>query len=91
MISTHMATERQGKDQGQNAGQIDGQTKNQIEGHELDHSQRSNGIFSSSSCDEVSRSGTNSVFNLPLDLQEYVRRVQREQQTLRSSRKSDKT
>ena len=65
------------------------------QGNNLDQNQTSHPVVSTFSydvpCDENDCNGIHSVFSLPLELQEYVRRIQREQQILRDSRTTYKT
>lgn len=81
---------------------IQRQMQGQIQRNDLGQNQRSlHSVVTTSSfsydvpCDENCRSGSihgvHSVFSLPLELQEYVRRIQREQQILRDSRTTNKT
>ena len=71
------------------------QMQGQYQGHNLDQNQTSHPVVSTFShdvsCDENDCNGIHSVFSLPLELQEYVRRIQREQQILRDSRTTYKT
>ena len=87
MISTHTETERQGLAHRQKEGLLEGQIEGPRQGHDLGHNQLSHPISCSPPCNEISTS----VFSLPPDLHEYVRRIQREQQALRSSRTKDNT
>ena len=106
MISHYIALEKQEVERSKRCCQKDTQNEDQIVGstvdssihrqmqrNDLDQNQRLHSVVATSTfsndipCDENCRS----VFSLPLELQEYVRRIQREQQILRHSRTTNKT